>query len=159
MITGKLCATVYGVSEIKSSSQCISHLHFGYTGAVASKSTPTPMLNTTAFKPIVLPDKTYRKCEWAPAMEFILDQLTKATTDRISSRPRPIPRIRPTNRKPTVTANKTHRTEMAMSESRALPVIGMGSVLVNIIAGRKDEGSVKNGEVVRSGTGAHVVLK
>ena len=46
--------------------------------------------------------------------------------------------MRPRSRKPTVIANITHSTAIAMSESRALPVIGMDSVLMNMIAGRKE---------------------
>jgi hypothetical protein len=43
-------------------------------------------------------------------------------------------------------AKRNHNTEIAMSESRALPVMGMGSVLMNMIAGR--EGNVKTVEVM-----------
>lgn len=41
------------------------------------------------------------------------------------------------NRNTTVTANRTHSTAIAMSESRALPVMGKGSVLMNMIADGK----------------------
>lgn len=89
----------------------------------------------------------------------MVDEPTRATTDRMSSEPSPMPRTRPTNRKPTVTANKTHKTDIAMSESRALPVIGIGSVLMNIIAGRKEDDMCEDCKVVRPEIRAREVLK
>lgn len=78
----------------------------------------------------------------------------------MSSRPSPIPRIRPRTRKPTVVAKTIHNTEMAMRESRALPVMGMGSVLMNgMIAGRQqEEGNAKIVEVMRASSRSPVVL-
>lgn len=45
----------------------------------------------------------------------------------MSSGPMPIPRIRPSSRKPTTIPKSTHRHAMAMSESRALVVMGTSS--------------------------------
>lgn len=131
------------------------HLHFGYTGDFGSKFHPTPGF-LSILRPRSNDTDTHTYCEnhsvhaycaagkdlrntvsMDPATSMVFGSLTKATADRMSSRPRPIPRIRPRNRKPTTIANKIHNNEIAMSESRALPVMGMGSVLMNMIAGKK----------------------
>jgi hypothetical protein len=104
------------------------------------------MVKTTAFMPMVLADMTLGVVSDRFTIAIPVKVLTKATAERTSSRPRPIPRILPANRKATVMANKTHSTAMAMSESRALPVMGKGSVFVSMIAGDKAAGDAKTME-------------
>lgn len=97
------------------------------------------MVKTTAFIPMVLADMILEVVSDRFTIAILLKVLTKAQAERTSSKPSPIPRNRPANRKATVMANKTHSTAMAMSESRALPVMGKGSVLVSMIAGDKKD--------------------
>lgn len=168
MITGRLFTTEVWSQQGSFHNCSRLHSHFGYTGDSGSKSlTPiSPPGFPIRMSKYHLPayangknDGVQANCaarhelrsivSGSSAMVLMLRTLTKATTDRMSSRPRPTPRIRPISRKPTVVANTTHSTDIAMSESRALPVMGMGSVLMNaMIAGREEEGNAKTVEVM-----------